>query len=104
MSSSSERKREEEKRPMIPARQFDNVFDSFRREMERKMTRAWSFSTDWELPSFFEARDMRMVPYELIDRGDNFELQLEIPGIEKENVDVKATKYSSYLRQAFRKG
>jgi HSP20 family molecular chaperone IbpA len=94
MSSVSERKREEEKRHMIPARQFDSVFDSFRREMERMMTRSWSFSTDRELPSFFEARDMRMAPYELIDRGDSFELQLEIPGIEKKNVDVKATKYS----------
>ena len=35
-----------------------------------------------------------MAPYELVDRGDRFELQLEVPGIEKENVDVKATKYS----------
>ncbi len=70
MSSSNERKREEEKRPMVPARQFD----SFRREMERMMTRPWSIPTDWELPSLFEARDMRMAPYELVDRGDRFEL------------------------------
>ena len=61
--------------------------------MERMMTRPWSIPTDWELPSLFEARDMRMAPYELVDRGNSFELQLEIPGIEKENVDVKATKY-----------
>ena len=95
MSSSGERKREEqEKKPMMPARQFDSMFDSFRREMERMMVRPWSFPMDWELPSLFEARDMRMAPYELVDRGDRFELQLEVPGIEKENVDVKATKYS----------
>jgi HSP20 family protein len=95
MSSSSERKREEqEKWPMMPARQFDSIFDSFRREMERMMTRPWSFPMDWEFPSIFEARDMRMALYELADRGDRFELQLEIPGIEKEKVDVKATKYS----------
>src|SRR5687768_16969940 len=62
--------------------------------MERMTTRPWSIPTDWELPSLFEARDMRMAPYELVDRGNSFELQLEIPGIEKENVDVKATKYS----------
>jgi HSP20 family protein len=95
MSSSSERKREEqEKRPMIPARQFDSIFDSFRREMERMMVRPWSLPTEWEFPSLFEARDMRMALYELVDRGDRFELQLEVPGIEKENVDVKATRYS----------
>src|SRR5919112_3232679 len=95
MSSSAERRREEqEKKPMMPTRQFDNMFDSFRREMERMMVRPWSFPMEWEFPSFFEARDMRMAPYELVDREDSFELQLEIPGIEKENVDVKATKYS----------
>jgi HSP20 family protein len=95
MSSSSERKRDEqEKRPMMPARQFDSFFDSFRREMERMMTRPWSFPMDMEFPSLFETRDMRMALYELVDRGDKFEVQLEVPGIEKENVDVKATKYS----------
>lgn len=95
MSSSSERKREEpEKWPMMPARQFDSMFDSFRREMERMMTRPWSFPMEWEFPSLFEGRDMRIAVYELVDRGDKFELQLEIPGIDKEKVDVKATKYS----------
>lgn len=95
MSSSAERKREEqEKKAMMPSRQFDNMFDSFRKEMERMMVRPWSFPMEWEFPSLFEARDMRMAPYELVDRGDRLELQLEIPGIERENVDVKATKYS----------
>jgi HSP20 family protein len=94
MSSSNERKREEqEKWPMMPTRQFDSIFDSFRREMERMMTRPWSFPAEWEFPSLFEARDTRMALYELVDRGDRFELQLEVPGIEKENIEVKATKY-----------
>jgi HSP20 family protein len=89
MSSSSERKREEpERSPIVPSRQFDNIFDSFRKEMERMMVRPWSFPMDWELPS------MRIAPYELVDRGDRFDLQLEVPGIKKENVSVKATKYS----------
>src|SRR3712207_3900137 len=96
MGSSSERKREEERErnPMMPSRQFDNMFDTFRREMERMMTRPWSFPMDWEFPSLPEARDTRMAPYELVDRGDRLELQLEVPGIEKENISVKTTKYS----------
>jgi HSP20 family protein len=95
MGSSSEKKRDEqEKKPMVPSRQFDNMFDTFRREMERMMVRPWSFPKDWDVPSLFEARDMRMAPYELVDKGDRFELQLEVPGIEKENIGVKATKYS----------
>jgi hypothetical protein len=74
MSSSSEGKRKEQERnPVVPSRQFDNMFDVFRREMERMMTRPWSFPMDWEFPSMFEARDMRMAPYELVDRGDRLD-------------------------------
>ncbi len=93
MSSSSER-RDEERRAIMPARQLDSFFDSFRREMERMMTRPWSSAIDWDFPTMFEARDMRMALYELADRGDKFELQVEVPGVEKEKIDVKATKYS----------
>ena len=93
MSSSSE-KRDEEPRGMMPTRGITSVFDNFMREMER-MTRPWSFPMDWQqFPSIFEARDMRMALYELADRGDKFELQVEVPGIEKEKIDLKATKYS----------
>jgi HSP20 family protein len=92
MGSSSE-KRDEEPRGMMPTRGITSVFDNFMREMER-MTRPWSFPMDWQFPSIFEARDMRMALYELADRGDKFELQVEVPGIEKEKIDLKATKYS----------
>ena len=92
MSSSSE-KRDEEPGEMVPTRGITSIFDNFMREMER-MTRPWSFPMDWQqFPSIPEARDMRMALYELADRGDKFELQVEVPGIEKEKIDVKATKY-----------
>jgi HSP20 family protein len=92
MSSSSER-RDEEPKSMMPTRGISSVFDSFMREFER-MARPWSMPMDWQFPSLFEARDMRMALYELSDRGDRFELQVEVPGIDKEKIDVKATKYS----------
>jgi HSP20 family protein len=93
MGSSSE-KRDEEPREIMPTTGITSIFDNFMREMER-MTRPWSFPMDWQqFPSIFEARDMRMAVYELADRGDKFELQVEVPGIEKEKIDVKATKYS----------
>jgi HSP20 family protein len=123
MASSSER-RDEEPRGMMPTRGVPSEFDNFMREMERmrrermarpwsmpmeermarpwsmpmeeRMARPWSMPMDWQqFPStIFEARDMRMALYELADRGDKFELQVEVPGIEKEKIDVKATKYS----------
>jgi HSP20 family protein len=91
MSSSSER-RDEEPRGITPAKGISTFFDSFMREMER-MARPWSMPT-LQFPSLFDARDMRMALYELTDRGDKFELQVEVPGIEKDKIDLKATKYS----------
>jgi HSP20 family protein len=90
MSSSIERK-DEERRTMIPT--TSSVFDSFMREMERMMGRSWPMTMDWQLPSFFDARDMRMALYELADRGDKYELQVEVPGIEKEKIDVNASRH-----------
>jgi HSP20 family protein len=95
MSSSNERK--DEDRGMMPARLYENFFDSFRRQMETMMKRPWSFPADWESPSFTEARDMRMALYELVDKGDKFELYVEVPGLEKEKIDVKASKYSAEI-------
>src|SRR5215510_1233131 len=92
MSSSGERKDEE--RGIMPARLYENFFDSFRRQMDNMMNRPWSFPTDWDLPSFSEVRDMRMALYELVDRGDKFEMHLEVPGLEKDQIEVKASKYS----------
>lgn len=93
--SSSEKKephKEEEGGAIMP-RRFESMFDAFRQDMERMMTRPWSFP-GWEMPSPFEARDMRIALYDLVDKGDRYELSLEVPGIEKEKIDVKATRYS----------
>lgn len=89
--SSAERKDTKDDTAVVP--RFENMFDNFRRDMEKMMTRPWSFPT-WDLPSPFEARDMRMALYDLIDRGDKYELSLEVPGIDKEKIDVKASRYS----------
>ena len=91
--SSGERK-DDERKAMMPATAGTTVFDSFMREMERMMTRPWSSPLDWQLPSMFEARDMRMAMYELADRGDKYELQVEVPGVDKEKIDVNATRHS----------
>jgi HSP20 family protein len=90
--SSSER-RDDERKAMVPAT-AGNIYESFMREIERMMSRPWSMPMDWQLPSMFEARDMRMAMYELVDRGDKFELQVEVPGVDKEKIDVNATRHS----------
>jgi HSP20 family protein len=38
--------------------------------------------------------DERVPLYDMVDKGDKYEIQLEVPGIEKEKVNVKTTKNS----------
>lgn len=94
MSASSSEKKDREEESGITPRRFDTMFDNFRKDMERMMARPWSFPMDWSFPSMFEARDMRTAMYELTDRGDRYEVLAELPGIDKDKVDIKATKYS----------
>lgn len=91
MSSSEKKEPKRDEEAIVP--RFESMFDNFRRDMERMMGKPWSFPF-MDLPSPFEARDIRMALYDLVDRGDRYELQLEVPGIEKEKIDVKATRYS----------
>lgn len=91
-SGKKEDARKNEETAITP--KFESIFDNFRQNMERMMRPSWPFSTAWEMPSLFEARDMRIALYDLVDKGDKYELQVEVPGIEKEKIDVKATRYS----------
>ena len=91
MSSGERRETRNEETLLAP--RFESFFDAFRQNMEWMM-RPWEYAGVWSMPSFFEARDMRMALYDLVDKGDRYELQVEIPGIEKEKVDVKAARFS----------
>lgn len=91
MSSGERRDSKNEETALTP--RFENIFDNFRQNMERMM-RPWPFAGGWDMPSLFEARDMRMALYDLVDKGDRYELQVEVPGIEKDKVDIKATRFS----------
>jgi HSP20 family protein len=83
------------------SRRADTFFENIRRnveEMERAFARSWP-------PSLFELKFPQILPLmplaeirtplcDLTDRGDRYELNLEVPGIEKEKIEVKATKHS----------
>lgn len=38
--------------------------------------------------------DIRTPLCDLVDKGDRYELQVEVPGIEKEKIDMKATRHA----------
>jgi HSP20 family protein len=66
---------------------MDSAFDDFRREMESMMMRPWPWPGMWHL----SGEEIRMPLCDMADKGDRYELQMEVPGIEKDKIDVKAT-------------
>jgi HSP20 family protein len=95
-SEKSNIRRTEEVRSFVPiSRHLDNVFEDFRREME-SMFHTWTYSmTGLPFPVLADIdREIRLPLYDMADKGDKYELQLEIPGIDKNKIDVKATKNS----------
>ena len=97
----SDRKRAIESRS-LQTRRMDDIFDTFRRDVEDMMM-PWSSSSslwDWRFPSLSPTEDdqdqsmVRMPIFDMVDKEDRYELKVEVPGIEKEKVKVKATKDS----------
>lgn len=74
------------KRESLPSR-FDDVFEDFRTEMERMM-HPWPLM--WRFPRLEE--EMRVPLCDMADKGDRYELQVEVPGIDKDKVNVHATE------------
>lgn len=70
---------------------FDNIFGSLRDEIENAM-RTWSTSP-W-IPSLFDYQGIRVPLCEVVDKGNLYELHLELPGVGKENVKVTANSHS----------
>jgi HSP20 family protein len=86
----------EKSRALITRPSMDDIFENFRREMERMFSPLLPYLlADWRIPIGLEVMGEERVPLcDTIDKGDKYEIQLEVPGIEKEKVNIKATKNS----------
>jgi HSP20 family protein len=87
-------KKKEEKE----SRHIESLFESIRhmeREMEKAFSRPWApFEMRFPQLPFAPLPEVRMPLCDLVDRGDRYELSVEVPGIEKERIDIKATRHS----------
>ncbi len=86
----------EKSRALITKPKMDDIFENFRREMESMFSPLLPYSlADWRIPIGLEVLGDERVPLcDMVDKGDKYEIQLEVPGIEKEKVNVKTTKNS----------
>jgi HSP20 family protein len=98
----SDRERAIESQRSLQTRRMDDIFDTFRTDIEDMMM-PWSSSSslwDWRFPSLQTTEDIqdqitvRMPIFDMVDKEDRYELKVEVPGIEKEKVKVKATEDS----------
>ena len=98
----SDRERAIESQRSLQTRRMHDIFDSFRTDIEDMMM-PWSSSSslwDWRFPSLSTTEEnndqsmVRMPIFDMVDKEDRYELKVEVPGIEKEKVKVKATKDS----------
>lgn len=114
---SKTRRARDEVRTLVPTRvddrgrhqqrsmRLNNLFDSFRRDIE-DVTNPWSSMLDWRFPREFgmlrpygtggeEQGILSRTPLvDMVDKGDRYHLRLEIPGIDKDKIRLHATKDS----------
>ncbi len=78
----------------IVPRKIEDVFDNFRKDIESVYSNWWqSPFGDLSFPNLLE-KDTIVPLCDMEDKGDRYEVQLEVPGIEKERLNIKATKNS----------
>ena len=113
--NTTKRKRDEVK-TLVPTRvdnrgrhqqrsiRLNNIFDNFRRDIEGVMN-PWSSMLDWRFPREFgmlspyrreedEGLLSRTPLVDMVDKGDRYHLRLEIPGIDKDKIQLNATEDS----------
>lgn len=76
---------------------MDDIFDNFRRDIENAFS-PWRRSV-WDLsfPRFSvedEDLEIRLPLCDLVDKGNKYEISLEVPGIDKEKIKINAKKNS----------
>lgn len=79
---------------------YNDFFENFRQNMQNIMEETWPNSVFPTLKTFSpfdlfdRMTDTRIPLSDVMDIGDKYEIALEIPGIDKDKIDVKATKNS----------
>jgi HSP20 family protein len=77
----------------LRTRQMNNIFDDFRNSIESMLNP--SFSPWGYFPSTsrmgVQEDEVRVPVYDVVDRRDKYEVIVELPGIDKDNIRINAT-------------
>ena len=82
----------ERKKEMMVRRPFDELFDNFRQDMEDTFFGPLIRPLrDFRIPSMMESVETRIPLCDILDKGDKYFISLEVPGIQKDKIEIKAT-------------
>lgn len=94
MSSSpiARKNKDNQKREMMSRRPFDDLFDNFRQDIEDTFFAPLvnPFKTFGTAGSM-DLIETRVPLCDIIDKGDKYTISFEVPGIQKDKIEVKAT-------------
>ena len=73
-------------------RRIDNIFDNFRNNIESIMDplSSWGYFPSYSRLQMEQGEGVRIPTYDMVDDGDRYKLIVELPGIDKDNIRVKA--------------
>ena len=72
-------------RAMSPFEEMDRMFESF-------FPRGWMRPFRWEWPELAGGLEMKVPRVDIVDREDEVVVRAEIPGVDKEDLDVSLTE------------
>jgi HSP20 family protein len=76
----------------LRTRRIDSIFDNFRNNIESIMDplSSWGYFPSYSRLQMEQGEGLRTPKYDMVDDGDKYKLIVELPGIDKDNIRVKA--------------
>ena len=76
----------------LRTRRIDSIFDNFRNNIESIMDplSSWGYFPSYSRLQMEQGEGVRTPTYDMVDDGDRYKLIVELPGIDKDNIRVKA--------------
>ena len=91
-SQGSRKNKEIERRETMMRRPFDELFDNFRQDMEDTFFAPFiNPLRSAGIQKGIESIETRIPLCDILDKGDRYLISLEVPGIQKDKIEVKAT-------------
>ncbi len=87
------KRRDMKRRGMMARRPFDELFDNFRQDIEDTFfTPFMNPLRSFGMPQSMDLIETRIPLCDIIDKGNRYVISLEVPGIQKDKLEVKATE------------